>query len=450
MTEALGNRIAKHRGELGWTQAELAERLRDLAGRAVAHRGRDLEAGRAHGRAPRGGVQGRAARARHADRLPAGEGRTAARGRGALHGGRAPARCSTRSSTSPTRRTARRSPLPVASSSASSWPQASIAVSGRSCAPACTVCNKSRRTRASPRSDRRELLVDRAGDHGVGVTVGQRERVPEANAVSSGAGSASRPRSSRRRPPHDRPQPRKSRRCRRHKPVPHSPRSKSQNGWSTRAVSQSRIPVSLRPTARSWSSWMSPCTNTRRCEAAAPRRSVHLARSADDRAALAASAMAAALVAGSSARRSHRMSGRRGARRAPGKRGRFERVPSAIARPSSSNSMLASAGCRAAEPGDRRERKRVHVLVVPPALEPGNDRERRRLQRPVYGQLALEPLEVGRPAREEERTRSIQHDVLVPPGQIDLERRVAGAHGRPEPRELRRVEDRPQRISGQR
>ena len=105
---------------------------------------------------------------------------------------------------------------------------------------------------------------------------------------------------------------------------------------------------------------------------------------------------------------------------------------------------------RTAKPGDRRERERVHRVVVPPAEEPRNDGERRCLQRLVHGQLAFEPFEVARPAREEERTGSIQHDVLVPPGEVDLERSVVEAHGGAEPRELRRVEHRPQRISPQR
>ena len=46
----------------------------------------------------------------------------------------------------------------------------------------------------------------------------------------------------------------RSRRRRLYSPVPHSPRSKSQNGWSTRAVSQSMMPVNRSPSASIWSS----------------------------------------------------------------------------------------------------------------------------------------------------------------------------------------------------
>ena len=120
-----------------------------------------------------------------------------------------------------------------------------------------------------------ELLLDRA-EHGRIARIGeQAKRMPEAEGGLHRAGVGSNPRAwAYARHPRAQMAPKSGRR-RRHRPVPHSPRSKSQNGWSTRAVSQSMTPVSRSSSASSWSSWMSPWTRTGRSRAAAASRSAH-------------------------------------------------------------------------------------------------------------------------------------------------------------------------------
>ena len=96
----------------------------------------------------------------------------------------------------------------------------------------------------------RQVLLDRAIDGGIARIGEQAKRVPEAKGglQRAGADVQSRAWAYARHPRARRAL--KSRR-RRRSPVPHWPRSKSQNGWSTRAVSQSMMPVSQPPSASS-------------------------------------------------------------------------------------------------------------------------------------------------------------------------------------------------------
>ena len=100
----------------------------------------------------------------------------------------------------------------------------------------------------------REVLFDRADDSWITGIGEKTKRVPEAKAVSSEQGPMSSPRARAYARHSCANRTLRSRRRRRHSPVPHWPRSKSQNGWSTRAVSQSMGPVNWPSSASNWSS----------------------------------------------------------------------------------------------------------------------------------------------------------------------------------------------------
>jgi hypothetical protein len=189
---------------------------------------------------------------------------------------------------------------------------------------------------------------------------------------------------------------------RRHIPVPHWPRSKSQNGWSTRAVSQSRMPGQPAAVGKQLA-LVNVAVDQHRRELGGAGQQLRPRRG---------SPRPAQAIRGLSGRPGARcpvqspaqpamMSGVVVMRRArPGQRRRLELMPAG-----DDLAQLPDEGPRlgrhlAAQPGDGRERERVDARILPAAQQARHDVQLRPGQRPIGGKFPLEPLHAGGRPRE--------------------------------------------------